>query len=182
MLGISFTIRAYYYDITFNGQVETEGGQSESDIALDSVPGKRSKQERTKETRLSLLSIFLFSVFGFFLVRFYPEPVLTNLSLFRITKVGRRRKHTLFCTNENCGWRVYTYVRCGGAGVRMLMKPGLPEPDKWFEWQLRLYWLTSLLMLMHYGNLLHKQKKRCQLYTYLALGALALIGAAANDV
>lgn len=67
MLGISFTIRAYYYDITFNGQVETEGGQSESDIALDSVPGKRSKQETTKETRLSLL--FHFSVF-LFLVSF----------------------------------------------------------------------------------------------------------------
>jgi hypothetical protein len=76
MLGISFTIRAYYYDITFNGQVETEGGQSESDIALDSVPGKRSKQETTKETRLSLLfhfSVFLFLVsFSFVFIQSLP--------------------------------------------------------------------------------------------------------------
>ena len=79
---------------------------------------------------------------------------------------------------------VCVYVSSGGVGVRELYKPKLewPGPEKWFEWQLRLYWLTSLLMLMHYGNLLHKQKKRRQLYTYLALGALALIGAAGNSL
>lgn len=73
MLGISFTIRAYYWDITFSGNVASDNDGV--DISEAAIPG-----------------------------------------------------------------------------VRQLYKPGLPKPDNWFEWQMRLYWLSSLLMLMHYGN------------------------------
>lgn len=82
MLVISFIIRAYYWDISFCGQVETEDDGAD-DVGTAAIPG-----------------------------------------------------------------------------VRQLYKPGWPKPDKWFEWQLRLYWLSSLLMLMHYGNRLCASKSK----------------------
>ena len=40
----------------------------------------------------------------------------------------------------------------GGGEVRLLVKPSWAGPEKWFEWQLRMYWLSAVLMLGHYGS------------------------------
>jgi len=36
----------------------------------------------------------------------------------------------------------------------------LPEPHKWFEWQLRLYWISSVSVLWFYGMRLHHQANK----------------------
>jgi hypothetical protein len=55
------------------------------------------------------------------------------------------------------------------------VKGDLPEPSKWFEWQLRLYWISSAGLLWFYGMRLYHRGNNFALGMYCTMVLLTLV-------